>query len=148
MHRIRFVKKRLSALPRLQLPDAFSFRIRRMLVAEGEREASWGHRVREWLSPSPQTAWAAVSGTVAAVASFALLWAIWAPGSFGTRTNIAETTDANQHIVQSHTRAVRYVLEQLPNRGDLIETTVDADTTHYTIKFATPAGVRSVSADF
>jgi len=148
LSRMRAVKTSLGALPRYQLPDAFGFRVRRMLIEESEREASWVSRVREWLWPSPQTAWAAASGTVAAVASFALLWAIWAPVPFSNGSNIAEVANTEKQIVHTDARAVRYVLEQLPNRGDLIETTAIADSTRYNRVYTMPVGVRSVSADF
>lgn len=148
LHGVRAVKVGLGALPRYQLPDAFGFRVRRMLAEEAERETSWIHRMREWLWPSPQTAWAAASGTVAAVVSFALLWAVWAPGPFSVGTNVADLAGTEQRIVRTETRTVRYVLEQLPTRGDLIETTATADSTRYNSVYSMPVGVRSVSADF
>lgn len=138
---VRAVRTRLGSLPRHELPDSFGFRIRRMLVEESEREQSWLVRVREAVMPAPQTAWAAATGVVAALASFTLLWSVWSPtGSAIHPATIAERAPDNA-------QAVRYVLDRLPS-GDLIESTASADTVRRTVRTASAVSARTVSADF
>lgn len=144
---VRAVRTRLAELPRHQLPDAFGFRIKRMLAEEAEREQSWLRRVREWLSPKPETAWAAASGTVAALASVALVWMIWMPGS-NQQSPSAVTKSIAGATERPESRSVRYVLEQLPSRGDLIESIAIADSASRRTISSSSVRAQPVSADF
>jgi hypothetical protein len=142
----RAIRSQLAALPRHNLSDAFGFRVRRLLIEEAEREESPLRRIREWLWPKPETAWAAASGTFAAVASVALLWMIWMrPLSPSVDSGTIPTADASVYM---EPQAVRYVLEQLPSRGERIENIAIADSTRRARISVPPIMVRSVSADF
>ena len=142
---LRELRNRLGRLPNKRLPDAFSFTVRRMLLEEAQREESLAYRFRKAVSPRPQIAWAATIGTLAAAMSFALFWAAWAPSpvvpAAGTPSIAAGTQTDNR-------RAVRYVLENIPLEGDLIEATAE-DTVHRSLpKSIRQVGAHTVSANF
>jgi hypothetical protein len=148
LHGVRAVRMQLADLPRHQLPDAFGFRLRRMLIEESERSSAWQRKLREWFMPSPQTAWAAMSGMVAAAASFALLWMIWMPGTVRVGEELPIKVARVVDEPYNHAQAVRYVLDRLPSKGATIESTAKADTSYHVATYSTPVRVRSVSADF
>ncbi len=143
LQQVRVLKQRLAGLPKRHVSDALGFRVRRMLVEEFDREVSWAGRLQSILRPTPQTAWAAASGTLAAVASVAILWAVWVPSQPSVMPPVTASSE-----VSAEARAVRYVLERFPSGGNLIESIATADTTRRMTKQRSLPGVRTVSADF
>lgn len=144
LRQVRAMRARLGRLERRRLPDTFSFSMRRALLAEAERERGWFSRLRESTWLSPQTAWAAAIGSAVAVASFAALWFTFAPVS-PTANNAMQTAAVDS---AKHAQSVRYVLDHLPEKGELIESTANDSLATTTDEPAAPAGAEPVSASF
>lgn len=143
LRRVRAIRSRLGNLERKCLPDSFTFRVRRALLDEVAREQNWLAKLREIVWPSPQVAWSAAVGSLAATVSIAVFWFILAPGP---RT-VVDVPGIARADSAKHERSVRYVLEHLPLEGDLIESTAH-DTASVVATPTAPTGAQPVSASF
>lgn len=116
---MRFVQARAGKLQRRRLPDTFNFEMRRMLLAEMNRQTGWMHRLRAAFAPRPQTVWSAAVGTAFGAVCFAALWIAFPPGGQPV-WNSGGLTESESGL---HGQSVRYVLEHLPLDGEPIEST-------------------------
>lgn len=149
--RLEGMKKVMGALGtmrRERVSDSFTFEMRRRLAREFDREQSWVGRLAESIKPTSQTAVAAAVGTLTTVA---LLFMFGTGGFNGDSTApVAPTADAGEVSSEAGTRDVRYVLEQVPLDGELIEVSATVDSAAAAAANDSAAGsdMTPVRADF